>query len=226
MKKILTILVFLLILTGCSEKKEEVKKEEPKEEIKEIEEVKEVYNDLNDTKIGLYILSGNKLNLIHEYKTTIANDIDAGVFQIYPSNEEAIALNSGFGDSFYNTWTSLPNYKELKIGFNVSYTLENGESVSYNILDPKIIYKEFYDYLYDDYANRYSSWYSHIEENEYTEDTLFTSIKLYSADVNKVSSKVKLTVFTYDSLDDFDSNNEYRGNSKYTIEICDVNKTC
>lgn len=225
MKKIILFLILLLIITGCSSKKEKIVPEGPIKE-EPIDTPVEEYKDDNDTKIGLYLEKGGRIELITEYKTTIQNEVDAGVFQIYPSNDNEIILDSDFGTSFYNKWTSLPNYKDLKIGFNLKYTLSSGEEVSYNILDYKIVYKEFYDYLYDDYANRYNSWYSHIEESDYTEDTLYTSIKLYSADVNNINSKVYLTVFTYDSQDDFDENNEYRGNSSYTITICDINKTC
>ena len=74
-------------------------------------------------------------------------------------------------------------------------------------------------YLYDDYKNRYSNFYSHIEENEYNDDTLFTSIKLYANSIDMLSSNIELTVFTYDTLDDFDADGNYRGNSKYIVNI-------
>ena len=37
--------------------------------------------------------------------------------------------------------------------------------------------------------------------------------------VNKINSNVEFSVFTYDSEDDF-VDNKYRGNSIYTINIC------
>ena len=37
--------------------------------------------------------------------------------------------------------------------------------------------------------------------------------------ISYVTSDVELTVFTYDSDDDFDENKNYRGNSKYTVRI-------
>ena len=50
-------------------------------------------------------------------------------------------------------------------------------------------------------------------------NTLFTSIKLQSGSkCTEILPKLDLTVFTYDSEDDFE-NNEYRGNSKYTMTI-------
>ena len=221
--RIIVLLSVILILTGCSEEKKEIKKEEPKTEI---EKVEEKYTDQNNTKIGLYFEKGNRLELIKEYKTNIITGVDVGVFQIFPSNEDTVYLNNKFGSEFYNTWISLPNYKDLKIGFNVKYTLDTGEEVNYNILDYNVVYEELYDYLYDDYANRNNSWYSHIEEKDYNEDTLYTSIKLYAGSADSINSKISLTVFTYDDLEDFDENNNYRGNSSYTITICDINKTC
>ena len=38
-------------------------------------------------------------------------------------------------------------------------------------------------------------------------------------------TNIKLTVFTYDSEDDFE-NNEYRGNSKHTLNICITGYEC
>ena len=221
--RFIILLSIVLIITGCSEKKKEVINKIPE---KEEEQVEEKYIDQNDTKIGLYFEKGNRLELVKEYRTNITSGVDVGVFQIFPSNEDIVYLNSKFGNEFYNTWVSLPNYNNLKIGFNVKYTLDTGEEVNYNILDYNVIYKELYNYLYDDYANRNSSWYSHIEEKDYSEDTLYTSIKLYAASTDSINSKIDFTVFTYDGLDDFDENNNYRGNSSYTITICDINKTC
>ena len=45
-----------------------------------------------------------------------------------------------------------------------------------------------------------------------------TSVKLYAVDVIDEVESITLTAFTYDE-DDFDKDNNYRGNSKYTINI-------
>ena len=229
MKKLFIYLFLVLLIVGCGKKETINDTKEPiileeKEENHEIKE--EIYLDENNTPIGLYIERQNKLELVDVYKTSITSGLDIGVFQIYPSNDKEVLLSNGFGNTFYNTWISLPNVQNLKIGFNVKYTLDSGEEVNYNILDYNVIFKEIYNYLYDDYANRFNSWYSHIEEKDYNEDTLYTSIKLYGADVSSIASKIYLTVFTYDDLYDFDQNNNYRGNSSYQITICDINKTC
>lgn len=45
-----------------------------------------------------------------------------------------------------------------------------------------------------------------------------TSVKLYAVDEIDEVESITLTAFTYDE-DDFDKENNYRGNSKYTINI-------
>ena len=74
------------------------------------------------------------------------------------------------------------------------------------------------NYLYDDYANKDKSFYSHIESKDYNSNTLFTSIKIQSAYKCKEIKEIILTVFTYDTDDDF-INNEYRGNSSNKLII-------
>ena len=73
-------------------------------------------------------------------------------------------------------------------------------------------------YLYDDYKNRDSNFYSHIEDSEFDDTTLFTSVKIFANKVDNLSSDIEFTVFTYDTDDDFEEGN-YRGNSKYKVNI-------
>ena len=111
----------------------------------------------------------------------------------------------------------------LKIGFSLEIPLKDNTVIHYNIYGPNqtMNYWEYFmAYLYDDYANRNKSFYSHIESNDYNENTLFTALKLQCGGLcDNISSPVKLTVYTYDSEDDF-KEETYRGNSKYSIPIC------
>lgn len=224
MYKLLLILCFVPILfCGCEqEKKEKTVKTNPKEVHKE--EVKPAYEDLNHTPIGIYQLNGNtltKLTTIHE-KLTVEKDI--GIFQVFPSNEDVVSLSNGFANDYYNKWIEYNNSLKVKLGFNIKFHLNTGEDVSYNILYPSDCmnrWEHLMNYLYDDYANRGKGFYSHIENDEYTENTLFTAIKIQSSyQCNEIDSKIQLTVFTYDTDDDFDENGEYRGNSSYSMNIC------
>lgn len=211
MKKILILLLSLLVLTGCIQKKEEIVKKAPKKEIEETE-IKDTYEDLNTTPIGIYKLEGNKLTKLTEITKHLNVEEDIGTFQIFLSNQNSITLNGNFGEAFYNEWNK---YNDIKQGFNIKYTLKNGETTSYNILSPKETFDHWeylMNYLYDDYINRGKSFYSHLESSDYNDKSLFTAIKIQAAYKCNEIKKIELMAFTYDSEDDF-LDNEYRGNS-------------
>ena len=219
MKKIIIIITLLLLSTGCL--KEE--KIEPKEStinnepIVEKEKEKE-YKDSNITPIGIYKLENNSLTKLTTINKHLNVEEDIGTFQIYLSNDDYISLNNNFGESFHNEWSK---YQDIKQGFNIKYTLNNNQVTSYNIFSPDDTFAHWeylMNYLYDDYANRGKSFYSHIESKDYNNTTLFTAIKIQAAYQCNEIKKIELTAFTYDSEDDF-LNNEYRGNSKSTLTI-------
>ena len=225
MKKRIYLLLFILLLCGCSkENKKVLPKEEKKEEVPIIEE----YKDLNDTLISFYQLKGNTLTKISNLSGSYNALDDIGVFQIYPSKEEVITLNSSFASSFYEEYIKYKEKLNIKIGFSIDFVLDNQEEISYLILTPQNTmdhWEYLMGYLYDDYINQGKGFYSHIEESEYSDTTLFTALKLQcGAYVDKIKSPIHLTVFTYDSEDDF-LDGKYRGNSSSTITIC-LNNNC
>ena len=211
MKKIIFVILCLLLFTGCE------KENKPKEKKKVEKEVKEEYKDLNNTPIGIYELKGNTLTRVNNITKHLNVEEDIGIFQVFPSAEEKVNLTTSFGESFYNEWNK---YKDIKQGFNIKYYLDNKE-VSYNILSPNETFKYWeylMNYLYDDYINKGKSFYSHLEDKDYNENSLLTSIKLQSGYKCNEIKKIELTAFTYDSEDDL-INDTYRGNSKYMITI-------
>lgn len=226
MKKTIYFLIFILLLCGCSKvDKKKLPKDEKKEEI--IQKI-EVYKDLNDTPISFYQLNGNTLAKISNISESYNALDDIGIFQIYPSNEEVITLNSSFASDFYDEYIKYRERINIKIGFSIDFLLDTGEEISYLILTPQNTmdhWEYLMGYLYDDYINQGKSFYSHIEMADYSDTTLFTALKLQcGAYVDKISSPIHLTVFTYDSEDDF-LGNKYRGNSSSTITIC-LNNNC
>ena len=216
-KKIIIVLIIIVLCCGCIN----TKKEEKKKKKVDVEYV-EHYKDLNNTPISFYSSNDSGLVKLTKINKKLVSMEDIGIFQIYPSDEETISLNGGFGNSFYNEWNKYNANNNLKIGFNIKFSTDT-EDISYNIFNPSNCMEKWeylLNYLYDDYANRGKSFYSHIEENEYNENTLFTSIKLQSNDrALSIKNKILLTVFTYDTDDDF-KDNEYRGNSSSTLTIC------
>ena len=224
MKKILLVLVVLLLFCGCTKKEKVIEKakEEKKEEVIE----KDTYKDENKTPIGFYKVQGNTLTKITKVNVTPVVEQDMGVFQIYPSNEDNLTIDKGFGLAFYDEWNK---YNNIKLGYNIKFSLADGRNISYNIFSPENTFDQWehlMTYLYDDYNNFGKSFYSHIEKEQFNENTLMTSIKIQSSySVDQINSKISLTVFTYDSEDDFE-NNEYRGNSSYTMDICLEGRAC
>ena len=216
MKKIIFIIILLLI-TGCSlntESKEELK------ENKVIEKEEPKYVDDNPIKLGLFLYDNNYHNksvIKDAYYADFIPNTDIGSFEVFLTSDEVVE-GSSFKDTwnkYYNMYENIDNYK---IGFNIKFMLYDGTSYESNIFEPDIYkYSDyFYIYLYDDIHQRDGAFYSHLEEID--DNTLLTSIKLYAVSgIDKVESII-LNAFTYDE-DDFDENNNYRGNSLYVIRI-------
>ena len=221
MKKIILVFIVCLLLVGCSTTtNNKVKKH------KKTTKVKEKYEDKNNMPIGIYKDENSKLNILINYSNIFVRGTDIGVFQIYPSTDSSISYNGSFANSFYEKWSSKNN--NHKIGFLIEYDTKNDNKIYHTILKPSDTkahenYLEIY--LYDDYVHRNDSFYSHVEEKDYNDNTLYTSIKLTPGiQINDITSDIKLTVFTYDGKDDFDSKDGlYRGKSKYTINVSRTN---
>ena len=228
MKKIFILCVlFLALFCGCDHKSSSSRDvvDEGEKQVVEDTSPTLVYQDENPMPIGIYQLKGNRLTKLHQITITPVVEEDIGIFQLYPSSDEEIILEEDFGSSFYHKWLEYNPDNKIKMGFNIKFHLSTtGEDVSYNMFSPNdtmLRWEHLMNYLYDDYANLGKSFYSHIENEEYTDSTLFTSIKLQNSyQVHEIDSKIELTVFTYDSEDDFLENQEYRGNSSYTFDIC------
>lgn len=231
MKKIVLLLMCVFVLLcGCGKNEKPINEVKDKEEkIEEVVEEVDTYKDLNNTPIGIYSLQGNKLVKLTTFNTKLIIEKDINTFQLYPSNENEVYLNTGFGQSFYDEYMKYNINGNLKMGFNIKFTLVDGREVSYNIFSPNETFNEWnylMNYLYDDYANRGKSFYSHVESNQVTPETLYTAFKMQASyGCGDIVSMIKFTVFTYDSEDDF-IDNEYRGNSKYTLNICAEGRPC
>ena len=233
-KNILIIFLIILIIVGCNKKEsdvvdnDEINESEVSDKTDVIDEpIVEKYEDLNTTPIAIY--RNNKK--VTDFKGRIVVGKDVAMFKVFPSNDENLSLNGSFGESFKKKWDEYNTSGTLRIGYNLKYDLEDGRHISQTIRHIKDNYAyEGYIlvFLYDDYDLTINKKiYKHVDIDEEKDSTLFSSIKLYGEAVSsEIISKVYLTVFTYDTDDDFDENGEYRGNSKYTITICDTTRTC
>ena len=236
MKKIYLVLIFILILaigayiysskntpsTTVSENSISTTNDSVVETIDEVK----TYTDVNPIKLGIYDKnsSNTKRILISDVVkpwTYHKDIIEYNVFYTQDEEIDATRLPICF-DKYASTYTDdISNYR---IGYNVQFEIGD-KIINKTILSPKDT-EEFYDYLevylYDGYHRKPGEWYSHTTEEEFNKDTLLLGIKLTSGkEVSKISSDIVLTAFSYDNTNsnDFDSNGNYRGNSKYSITI-------
>lgn len=211
MKFKLFILILLLLITGCNKKENiDVITSEKIDEI-----VEDMYVDDNPITIGIY---DNDVSLVKEYNL-VKESRSEKVFSFYYTNEENVSSNSYKENwsKFYSNYTDIYDYK---IGFHFSFYVGDA-LIEKTILNPYTFAFEpyFYIYLYDDINQPDNTFYSHLEDDDVNENTIFSSIKIFLMEPYDITSPIKFTVFTYDGLEDFDENNNYRGNSKYEINI-------
>lgn len=214
MKKILLIITFMLLITGCGKKEEPKEIIETKEEtIVENEPINE-YVDTNPITVGLY----RKGKLVHEYNTKFTNKKDIATFNIVFTNKEDLG-STNLKNNYYTYYNKYENIKDYKTGFYISFETKDGLMENL-LLDPSNQHKlhpYLYAYLYD--GIHASGKYTHLTMNDLKDNTIYTSIKLYlHLDTKEIVSPITFTVFTYKDENDF-IDGHYRGNSFYTIKI-------
>ncbi len=220
-KYILLIIIIAVFITGCANKTKE-KQEEKKPITTEDAPIVEQYVDDNKMPISIYEDGDYILTRVNKYKTRFTLGKDISVFVVYPSTAKQIKYTNRFADGFYKEWNKINTDNTYKMGYHLAYSLEDGTQISHYIFKPQdtMKYKKYIKiYLYDDYTHRNDSWYSHVTNEEYNDNTYLTSIKLTpGTEISKVTSNVELMAFTYNGKDDFE-NGEYRGISKDILLI-------
>ena len=226
---ILTIVISIIYTTilinkNKNEKKnidENIEIENTEIEIEEtIEEPK--YKDENQVPISLYIEQGNELVKISEYSCDWSPENVLNLFYAIPSTEESIS-SYNFDSMWKEKIAAYPNGDKCRIGYQVSFKYEDGNTYTYNLKCPDDTYFTFpkvMTYLYDDVNLVPGKPYYHITQDVMYDYTIASSIKLVGdVDSDKIEGPITLTAFCFDSEDDFDEKGNYRGNSKYTITI-------
>ena len=230
MKKIIYLFLIMTIIfvnCGC----ENNMQDELEDTVIHVTSEKDVipkYVDDNPITIGLYKRDNTGYHYIKDEIYLPWNQfVDIITFKVLPTNQEYI--NSWYmQDTFPTYWNKYENINDYKIGFNLSYETDEGE-FSWNIINPNDrmypVFNYVQLYVYDDVTPSKGAWYDHLDDHEVTDGVLFTSIKLCaSVFIDKITSPMKLTVFTYNDSDDFDPDTGlYRGNSYHTIYIYRAN---
>lgn len=213
MKKIILITI-IFILTACNNNQEfNIDTNINIDETIDVDK----YIDNNPIKVALY----QEKNKVKNHKTTLGNFKDFAIFKIYYTDIDKLdSSNTKYNyKKYYNQYQNIDNYKT---GFYISFEAE-GKTIEKLILDPSAQHSMapyVYIYLYDDINQPDGAWYSHLEPKDMNENTIISSIKLFFAHKGtSITSPITVTVFTYDSEDDFTEDKHYRGISSYTINI-------
>lgn len=190
----------------------------------EIEEVVEEpkYKDENEVPISLYIEQGDNLVKITDYSCDWSAENVFNLFYAIPSTEETIP-NYNFDTMWKEKIAQYKNGEDCRIGYQVSFKYEDGQTYTYNLKCPDDTYFTFpkvMTYLYDDVNLVPGKPYYHITQDVMYDYTIASSIKLVGdVDSDKIDGPITLTAFCYDTEDDFDEDGNYRGNSSYSIII-------
>lgn len=231
MKKVMYfvfIATIVFLMCACTNKKIEKEEKVDDEEIGEepiSEEEKDTYVDDNPITVGLYINYNGTTTLVDHYDSTWKQYTDIIVFSTFYTKEKTLTADSVAGtfDTYKNNYSNINNYR---IGYNVKFSVKNGDVIDrtiLNITDSILSTEYLLFYFYDDILHRNDNWYSHITETEWNTSTMMTSFKITGGTVyNEVTSPVEVTVFTYDGTEDFDEDGKYRGNSKYTVILNNI----
>ena len=215
----LIIMFFIMfLLVGCnSNNKNKVNDKDIniKDEVKKEEKIEDKYVDNNPIKLSLYV---NK-NKIKDFNSPMNIYTDIVSLECYYTEDDRV-IDGKFSDVFSNYYSKYTNIDNYKIGYRVKFSTSDGEfdKYIYRPRDVESYFNYIQTYLYDD-IHQSSSWYSHLEDNNYTENSRLTSIKFTASTyIDRVTSNIEVTVFTYiDS--DINEKGEYMGNSKYTVII-------
>ena len=233
MKKIIALIIILITigmvtffyLNNINNEEKTKKEEKPVVEKKEEKEkknpIEEVYIDDNEMQIGIYRKSTR--NLVEEYSASWKPEEIIGVFSVFATRENAIR-NNDFDVVWKDYWNRYSDNQNHRIGYNMKFTLNTGEIIDEQILNPREaekMYSELMFFVYDDVNIIPGRVYSHVTKEEMNDNTLLTTVKIVGDIYTKnIISPLELTAFTYNGLDDFDpATGKYRGNSTYSIII-------
>ena len=215
MKKYL--ILGLLLFTACSKELEDNQENVIETTTEPVTEAREVYIDDNPITVGLY----ENGKLLKDYKASFGGHKDVGYFEVCFTNEPNLGSRS-VKRNFNKYHQNYQDIDDYKIGYYVKFSTDENDYEKV-ILDPSVkhlFHPYLYIYLYDDIHQPDNVIYDHVEPEDVKDNTIYTSIKLYTASgAAKINSPITLTVFTYNGPEDFDENGYYRGNSKYTIII-------
>ena len=194
------------------------------EEVSE-EESAEVEKTENAFPAGLYnmVSSGEveAYELVSSFRDDLSGGRDLCVLGGFPSTEATLS-----GKDMGEIWDFCAAAASLPDGVRPGYLLEfdTPEGICEKlILRPADITDAYWDYIetyiYDDIHQTPGAWYSHLLDDEFTDETIVTSVKITAGEKIGDVSNLKLTIFMYEASDRDNIDKEYARANGYAAEI-------
>lgn len=190
--KFLCSILIIGLLSGCQENRFKVK-EVGSHSLKKIIEPKVE----EKIPVGLYLSNLKTKTLVSNYTSPLTLYKDIVSLEVFYTN------NPSLEGEQVNLWNQYCDGKKAglyKIGYIIEYKIDDRE-VRQVILSPhdtEAIFNDIQVYLYDD-IHQDKKVYSHVTNDDYDKDTVFTSIKLTaSTNIDQISTPITLKVFVYD----------------------------
>ena len=218
MKKYFVLFIIMFLICGCGRDKKIImeEKNDPNETV--IDDSEKDDNHSLNIPIHFYQKKKNSLKMVHSVSKKDITNNSLGRYYIYFSDQEEVSLKDDFSYSFYDKWLKYQDKSSFKIGFRIQYHTSDLGDISYDIFDISNFLNQ--DYLeiriFDDYQNRNHKEEVFLNQDNFNDKSLFSSIQLLGGSKGGlIDSKILIRVFTYTDREHI----QYNNGDQFTICI-------
>ena len=159
--------------------------------------------------------------LLKSYKDDSTHGRDLCVLGCFPSTEEKLS-GKNMGEIWDNCIQSNSLSDNVRSGYLLEFDTPSGkcEKLIIRPSDITAYYWEYIEtYIYDDIHQKPGEWYSHLLDNQFTDETIITSVKITAGEKIRDVTAITLTVFMYEISDRDSIGIDYARLNGYSIDI-------
>lgn len=174
--------------------------------------------------IGMYVKDkeeGVRRRVEGDFVSVWQEQQDIQCFEVFLTSDSTVPMGT-----YSQVWNKYAGqYENVKVGYFLDVFYTDNTQQTIRILSPedtKAIWDCLEIYIYDDVNQTPGQWYSHLEDEDFTEETICSSIKLTPGAMIGEISSMKLTAFTYSDMGYFTQEGEFLGNNSCIIEVLNM----
>lgn len=171
--------------------------------------------------IGMYVKDkedGVRRRVDESFSTVWQEQQDIQCFEVFLTSDSTVPLGT-----YSQVWNQFADmYESVKVGYYLEVFYADNTQQTIRILSPedtKAIWNCLEIYIYDDVNQTPGQWYSHLEDDVFTEETICSSIKLTPGAMIDQINSMELSVFTYKDMTYFTPEGYFLGNNIYTVQV-------